>query len=139
MLVRWFEVMKYSLEFGVIGVIPDFFPSRLSYLRAKRWPAVENDLSPVTDPISFLLACSKLRYFLLADVTGYCRLKTYFLIGIVLKVTMMGGRYLYISGKRGGKNVSWRNFSTTADVYPMYLFMSFKNINFDWIAQTTTA
>ena len=42
----------------------------------------------------------------LSDITGFCKSMPAFLTGIVLKVTMTGGRYLYFTKKRRGKNVS---------------------------------
>ena len=67
---------------------------------------VENPFAPITAPIISLIACSKLRYFLLAYVTGSCWPMTALLNGIELKVFTLGGRYLYYLKKRREKKVS---------------------------------
>ena len=67
---------------------------------------MENSIPPVTAPISSLLTHSELRYFVLADFTGYCRPRTDFLTGIILKVPMVGGRDFVFPKKIPGKKVS---------------------------------
>ena len=113
--------------------------SRLSSLCVIMWTEVENNLSPVTASISLLLAHRKLRYLLLADVTGSCRPRPYFLNGIVLKVPTMGGRDFDFPKKIQGKKVSKRIFSTPANDYPVFFVTHCRNIHSDWIARTTAA
>ena len=57
----------------------------------------EKKLTTVTDPISLLVARSRLSYFSLANVTGYCSPRPGFLTYIVLKVPNMGGIYFDFS------------------------------------------
>ena len=125
--VKYFEVLDYAIEFGLVGVIPDFYLSQLSSLRDIRWLAVENDLYPVTASISSLPTHRKLRYFFLGVVTGYFRPRMYLLTCIILEITTMGGRYLDFRKKIQGKKVSWRSFSTPENVYPVSSITHCKN------------
>ena len=65
-----------------------------------------NFLSPVTAPIISMLTRSKIRYFLLADVTGYYRYRRYLLTGVIIKVSTMGGRDVDFPKKTLGKKIS---------------------------------
>ena len=98
-----------------------------------------NDISPLTDSISLLLASSKLGYFLLAGFTRSCSPRPDFLVRIVLKVPTMDGRDLFFPKKRWGKKVYWRSFFTPANACPMFFVTHYKNIHSFWIAQTTMA
>ena len=67
---------------------------------------VDNSISPMKDPIISLLVRSKIRHFLLADVTGYCRHMPDLLTGNILKLPTMGERDLGFPKKIRGKNIS---------------------------------
>ena len=71
----------------------------------------ENYLSPVTVPISSLLARIELRYLLLADVTGSCRPTLNLFTNILLNVHTIGGRDLYFPKKRRVKMFPEESFT----------------------------
>ena len=107
--------------------------SLLYYMSAIRWSVAENDIYPFTDPISLQLAHRKLRHFFLDGVTGYCRPSMDLLIGVVLKIPTMAGRYFNSPKKRRGNFFSLRSFSATASMYPVSFLTRCKNIHCYWI------
>ena len=67
---------------------------------------VDNSISQMKSPIRSLLVLRKIKYFLLADVTGYCRHMPDLLTGSILKVPTMDERDLGFPKKIRGKNIS---------------------------------
>ena len=119
--IRWLgssRSLNSPLSLSLLSTSRIFCPPHVSSLSARRWLSVGNYLSPVMAPIRSLLARSKVRYLSLAGVTGSCRPRPYFLIGIVLKVTAMVGKDFDFPKKRWGKKVSRRSLSTPANTYP---------------------
>ena len=127
-----------SIEFGIVCAIPHFCLSRLYSLINIRLLEAKNSLAPFTAPTRSMLACSKLRYLLLDDVTGSCSPIMALLTDVVLKVPTMGGRYFEFLKKIWGKKVSQRRFSPPANAYPVSFVMRCKNIRSSYTKQTTT-
>ena len=65
--------LNNPLSLSSLALSHIFFPSQFSSLSNRMLLVVIHYLSPVTSPISSLLACVKIGYFSLDGVTGSCR------------------------------------------------------------------